>query len=117
MSSTVTIYHNPRCSKSRQTLALLEEKGVKPKVVEYLKDTPSVAELKRILKKLGLKPRDIVRKGEAVYAELGLKERDVTDDELLALMVENPILSERPIVVSGNKAAIGRPPESVLKIL
>jgi arsenate reductase (glutaredoxin) len=114
---TVTIYHNPRCSKSRQTLALLEEQGVKPEVVEYLKTPPSVAELKRILKKLGLKAHDIVRKGEAAYAELGLKDREVTDDELLALMVENPILIERPIVVSGDKAAIGRPPEAVLKIL
>ena len=117
MSGTVTIYHNPRCSKSRQTLALLEERGVKPKIVVYLKDAPSVAELKRILKKLGLEARDIVRKGEARYAELGLKDRDIADDELLALMVENPILIERPIVVSGDKAAIGRPPESVLKIL
>jgi len=114
---TVTIYHNPRCSKSRATLALLEEKGVKPRIVEYLKEPPSAAELKRILKTLGLKPRDIVRKGEAVYAELGLKDAALTDDALIALMVENPILIERPIVVSGEKAAIGRPPEAVLKIL
>jgi len=114
---TVTIYHHPRCSKSRETLALLEEKGVPHKIVEYLQDPPSVAELKRILKKLGLKARDIVRKGEAAYADLGLNDRDATDDELLALMVKNPILIERPIVVSGGKAAIGRPPEAVLKIL
>lgn len=114
---TVTIYHNPRCSKSRETLALLEEKGAAPNVVDYLKTPPSAAELKAILKKLGLKPRDIVRKGEARYAELGLKERTVSDDELIALMVENPILIERPIVVAGGKAAIGRPPETVLTIL
>lgn len=114
---TVTIYHNPRCSKSRETLALLEEEGAAPKVVDYLKTPPSAAELKAILKKLGLKPRDIVRKGEARYAELGLKERTVSDDELIALMVENPILIERPIVVAGGKAAIGRPPETVLTIL
>jgi arsenate reductase len=114
---TVTIYHNPRCSKSRQTLALLEEKGLKPKIVEYLKTPPSAAELKRILKMLGLKPRDIVRKGESVYAELGLKDKDVSDDELIALMAANPILIERPIVIAGDKAAIGRPPDSVLKIL
>jgi arsenate reductase (glutaredoxin) len=114
---TVTIYHNPRCSKSRATLALLEEQGMTPKIVDYLKEPPSAAELKRILKKLGLKPRDIIRKGESVYAELGLKDKDLKDEELLALMVENPILIERPIVVSGEKAAIGRPPESVLKIL
>jgi len=117
MTNSVTIYHNPRCSKSRQTLALLEGKGVKPKIVEYLKEPPSVAALKRILKMLGLKPRDIMRKGESVYAELGLRDKDLKDDELIALMVKNPILIERPIVVSGEKAAIGRPPESVLKIL
>jgi arsenate reductase (glutaredoxin) len=114
---SVTIYHNPRCSKSRQTLALLEEKGVRPKIVEYLKTPPSAAELKRILKKIGLTARDIVRQGEPAYAELGLKGKDLDEDALIALMVENPILIERPIVVSGDKAAIGRPPEAVLEIL
>jgi arsenate reductase len=117
MSKVVTIYHNPRCSKSRQTLALLTEKGLQPQIIEYLKTPPSAAELKRILKKLGVKPRDIVRKSEAVYAELGLKDKDVSDDELIALMAANPILIERPIVIAGDKAAIGRPPDSVLKIL
>ena len=112
-----TIYHNPRCSKSRQTLALLEERGIGPRVVDYLKTPPSAAELKTILKKLGLRPRDLIRKGEPLYAELGLKERDLDDDALIALMVANPILIERPIVVSGGKAALGRPPESVLEIL
>ncbi len=112
-----TIYHNPRCSKSRQTLALLEERGIGPRVVDYLKTPPSAAELKTILKKLGLRPRDLMRKGEPLYAELGLKDRDLDDDALIALMVANPILIERPIVVSGGKAAIGRPPESVLEIL
>ena len=114
---TVTIYHNPRCSKSRETLALLEENGVTPKIVKYLETPPSVAELKRVLKKLGLKARDILRKSEAAYAELGLKDSGHTDDELLALMVKNPILIERPIVVAGDRAAIGRPPEAVLEIL
>jgi arsenate reductase len=113
---TVTIYHNPRCSKSRQTLALLEERGISPRVVDYLKTPPSAAELKTILKKLGLRPRDLMRKGEPRYAELGLKDRDLDDDALIALMVANPILIERPIVVSGGKAAIGRPPEKVLEI-
>jgi arsenate reductase (glutaredoxin) len=112
-----TIYHNPRCSKSRQTLALLEERGIGPRVVDYLKTPPSAAELKTILKKLRLRPRDLMRKGEPLYAELGFKDRDLDDDALIALMVANPILIERPIVVSGGKAAIGRPPESVLKIL
>ena len=111
------IYHNPRCSTSHKTLALLEEKGVNPRIVDYLKMPPSAAELKTILKKLGLRPRDLMRKGEPRYAELGLKDRDLDDDALIALMVANPILIERPIVVSGGKAAIGRPPESVLEIL
>jgi arsenate reductase len=114
---TVTIYHNPRCSKSRQTLALLEKRGIAPRVVDYLKTPPSAAELKTILKILGLKPRDLMRKGEPRYAELGLKDRDLDDDALIALMVANPILIERPIVVSRGKAALGRPPESVLEIL
>ena len=113
----VTIYHNPRCSKSRQTMALLEGKGIAPRVVDYLKTPPSAAELKSILKKLGLKPRDLMRKSEPRYVELGLKDRDLDDDALLALMVANPILIERPIVVSGRRAAIGRPPEAVLEIL
>ena len=114
---TVTIYHNPRCSKSRQTLALLEKRGIAPRVVDYLKTPPSAAELKTVLKILGLKPRDLMRKGEPRYAELGLKDRDLDDDALIALMVANPILIERPIVVSRGKAALGRPPESVLEIL
>jgi arsenate reductase len=113
----VTIYHNPRCSKSRQTLQLLQERGVEPTIVEYLEEPPSAGELKSILKKLGLRPRDLLRQGEARYAELGLKERDLSDDALIALMVENPILIERPIVVTGSKAAIGRPPEKILEIL
>jgi len=114
---TVTIYHNPRRSKSRATLALIEARGIKPKIVDYLKTPPSAAALKAILRKLGLKPRDILRTGETIYAELGLKTRDLDDDALIALMVKNPILIERPIVVAGNKAAVGRPPENVLAIL
>ena len=114
---TVTIYHNPRCSKSRATLALIEARGIKPKIVDYLKTPPSAAELKAILRKLGLNPRDILRAGEPVYAELGLEARDLDDDALIALIVKNPILIERPIVVAGNKAAVGRPPENVLAIL
>ena len=113
---TVTIYHNPRCSKSRATLALIEARGLKPKIVDYLKTPPSAAELKAILNKLGLTPRDILRKGEPVYAELKLKTRKLDDDALIAVMVKNPILIERPIVVAGNRAAVGRPPENVLAI-
>ena len=113
----VTIYHNPRCSKSRQTLALLEEKGIEPNVVPYLDQSPSAAELAAILKKLGKSPRDIMRKGEAVYKEKGLSNPDLSDDDLIAAMVADPILIERPIVIAGAKAALGRPPESVLEIL
>jgi|SRR5512146_2421652 arsenate reductase len=113
----VTIFHNPRCSKSRRSLELLEARGIKPNIVEYLKQPPSAAELKAILRKLGMRPRDLLRRGEARYAELGLEDRDLSDDALVELMVENPILIERPIVVSGGKAAIGRPPEKILEIL
>ena len=110
------IYHNPRCSKSRQTLALLEEHGHAPQVIEYLKAPPSAAELQAILKKLKMKPRDLMRKGEDVYKSLGLDNEKLTDEKLLRAMVENPILIERPIVVMGAKAKIGRPPESVLEL-
>ncbi|MGZ8401630.1 MAG: arsenate reductase (glutaredoxin) [Methyloceanibacter sp.] len=113
----VTIYHNPRCSKSRETLKLIETRGLKPKIVDYLKTPPSAAELKAILKKLGLKPEELLRTGEPRYAELDLKDRHLDDDALIALMVANPILIERPIVVANGKAAIGRPPETVLEIL
>jgi arsenate reductase (glutaredoxin) len=117
MPIMVTIYHNPRCSKSRQTLDLLEARGITPKVVEYLKHPPSATELKAILKRLGIKPRELVRRGEPLYAELGLEDRELSEDDLIRLMIANPILIERPIVVSGAKAAIGRPPEQVLDIL
>lgn len=113
----VVIYHNPRCSKSRETLALLEGKGVKPKIVEYLKEPPSAAELKSILKKLGLTPRALMRRKEPPYAALKLDNPRLSDGALVKAMVENPVLIERPIVVSGAKAALGRPPEDALKIL
>lgn len=112
-----TIYHNPRCSKSRATLALLEERGLDPLIVDYLKAPPSAPELQALLDKLKMKPRDLMRKGEAPYKELGLADEDIADEKLIRAMVENPILIERPIVVMGNKARIGRPPESVLEIL
>ena len=114
---TVTIYHNPRCSKSRTTLALLRERGIEPDVIEYLKDAPSADDLRDVLAKLGRRPRDIMRRGEAVYKELGLGDETLSDDALIAAMAEHPILIERPIVIKGEKAALGRPPESVLEIL
>lgn len=112
---SVTIYHNPRCSKSRQTLELIRAKGIEPMIVEYLRETPSAAEIKGLLEKLGKAPCDIIRKGEAVYKELELK--TAGDDALIEAMAANPILIERPIVVNGDKAALGRPPEDVLGIL
>lgn len=112
---SVTIYHNPRCSKSRQTLAILEEKGVAHDVVEYLTAPPSQAELKRVLAKLGMKPADIIRKKEA--KEAGIDASAMNDADLIKAMVANPIVIERPIVVSDDKAVVGRPPENVLSII
>ena len=112
---TVTIYHNPRCSKSRATLALLEEKGVAPHVVLYLDNPPTAMELTAILSKLGMAPRDLLRKKEA--AEIGLDDPSLSDDALVAGMAANPRVIERPIVINGKKARLGRPPEQVLEIL
>lgn len=114
---SVKIYHNPRCSKSRQTLALLEEKGVSAEVIEYLKTPPSTEELSEILTMLGMAPRDLMRKKEAPYKEHGLDDPDKSNEALIAAMHANPVLIERPIVVANGKAAIGRPPEQVLDIL
>lgn len=113
----ITIYHNPRCSKSRQTLALLEEKGMKPKVVEYLESTPSAATLKQLLQKLDIGPRDLLRKGEDAYRDNKLSNPDLSDDELIDFMLLYPKLIERPIVVKGDKAVLGRPPENVLDLI
>ena len=114
---TVTIYHNPRCSKSRTTLELLRNKGIEPTVIEYLKTPPSASELEAILAKLSMEPRDLMRKGETAYKEAGLDDPGLDRNALIAAMVENPILIERPIVLANGKAAIGRPPENVLQIL
>ncbi len=114
---SIKIYHNPRCSKSRQTLQLLEEKGIQPDIIEYLKVAPTKAELESVLNLLSLGPRELMRKGEAIYKELNLKDTSLNDEQLIAAMLENPILIERPIVLANDKAAIGRPPESVLDIL
>jgi len=114
---TATIYHNPRCSKSRATLKLLQEKGVDLEIVAYLKTPPSASELKSVLQKLGVGAREIMRKKEAPYKQLDLGRDDLSEDALIEALVENPILIERPIVVNGNRAAIGRPPETVLDIV
>lgn len=113
----VTIYHNPRCSKSRQTLELLQSKGIEPEIIEYLKNPPSKSTLKKLLSMLNMEPRELMRKKEAAYKEAGLDNDSLGKEALLDAMREHPILIERPIVVANNRAAIGRPPESVLDIL
>lgn len=111
----VTIYHNPRCNTSRKTLALLRERGVEPQIIEYLKTPPSAPELKQILGQLGMPAAKLLRKKEAAAA--GIDPKTMTEDALIAAMVQNPIVIERPIVLSGAKAALGRPPEAVLAVL
>ena len=111
------IYHNPRCSKSRQTLQLIESRGITADVVEYLKQPPSAEELSEILDLLGLEPRELMRTKEKAYKENGLDNPELGRDELIEAMLANPILIERPIVIQNNTAIIGRPPEKVLDIL
>lgn len=113
----VTIYHNPRCSKSRQTLELLNSRGIEPEIIEYLKNPPNKSRLKQILKLLGMEPRDLMRKNEAEYKKAKLDNPELTREELISAMVEYPILIERPIVLANGKAAVGRPPEKVLEII
>lgn len=112
-----TIYHNPRCSKSRASLEMLEAKGVNPTIIKYLETPPNEAELTEILDKLGLQAEQIVRKGEALFSELGLKGKTLSNEEWIDVLTQNPKLIERPIVVNGSKAAIGRPIERVIEIL
>ena len=111
----VTIYHNPRCSKSRETLRLIEEKGVQPNIIEYLKKPPNIAELRQILSKLGVTALAIVRKKDA--ANKGVELRNLTDDEILKSILQFPSILQRPIILVGKKAVLGRPPENVLTIL
>ena len=114
---SVTIYHNPKCSKSRQTLELLSAKGITPTIIEYIKNPPTVEKLKEILSQLGIAPRDLMRKKEDIYKELELGILSLSDKDLIDLMIEHPILIERPIVIANGKAVLGRPPENVLDIL
>ena len=114
---SVTIYHNPRCSKSRQTLALLNERGLDVEIVEYLTTPPDAATLAGLLDGLGMEPRDLMRKREAPSKDLGLDDPSLDRSALITAMAENPILIERPIVVSDGRVALGRPPEAVLDIL
>ncbi len=112
---TLTIYHNPRCTKSRETLALIESRGLKARIIEYLKTPPSAAEIKKVVKMLGLPAHALVRKAEAAAA--GIDPGSMNETALIAAMAKNPIIIERPIVVNNGKAALGRPPANVLKIL
>ena len=117
LAMTIEIFHNPRCSKSRATLALLQNNGHEPTIRLYLEDPPDASELRAILAKLGIGARELMRKGESEYREQGLGDPELDDDALIEAMVRTPRLIERPIVLAGDRAAIGRPPESVLDIL
>ena len=110
------IYHNPRCSKSRQTLAILNEKKIRFKIVEYLKDNLSESELKEIIEKLEINPIELVRKNETIWKE-NFKDKNLSDKEIIYAMIKYPKIIERPIVINGKKAILGRPPENVLKII
>ena len=114
---TIRIFHNPRCSKSRATLAALQERGIEPEITLYLESPPDADEIRSILQKLGLTARELMRKGEAEYREQGLADESLTEDELIAAMVASPRLIERPIVFANGRAAIGRPLEAVIEIL
>jgi len=113
---TTTIWHNPRCSKSRMTLALLEEQGIEPVIRLYLDDAPSAEELNEVIQLLGIKPWELLRRGEQIFKELGLN-KESGDAVLIAAMSQHPILIERPVVIHGGRAALGRPPENVLGLL
>ena len=115
--SSITIWHNPRCSKSRQTLQLILDRGIEPTIVEYLNSPPSKAELTNALKALGIEPRDLMRNKELPYKELSLADEGLTRAELVTAMVEHPVLIERPVVFGGTRAIVGRPPENVLELL
>lgn len=117
MHSKVLIYYNPKCRKSREALQIIREKGMEPEIHHYLEEPPSEQELADILRKMGKRPRDIFRKSEPLYKNLGLKNKDLSDDDLLEYLHKYPILIERPIVVKGQRAALGRPPEDIKKIL
>ncbi len=113
----VKIWHNPRCSKSRQTLELIRDRQVEPEVIEYMKTPPSAEELEDVLQKLGMEPRELMRKKEAAYEELSLEDPSLTRERLIQAMVDNPVLIERPVVLRGKRAVLGRPPENVLELL
>ena len=115
---TIQIYHNPRCSKSRETLGLLQQRGIEPEIILYLESPPSPETLKQLLAAAGFsEPRQLMRRNEEIYNTLGLADKTLTEDQLLAAMASHPKLIERPLVVNGDRARLGRPPEQVLEIL
>lgn len=116
-NTQITIYHNPRCSKSRKTLQLLHERGYEPKIIEYLKTPPSSDALNTILQQLKMEPRDLMRTKEPIYKQINLDNPGLSHTELIDALIEHPILIERPIVLANGKAALGRPPENVFNIL
>lgn len=113
----LTLYHNPRCSKSRSALELLEGRGLTPTIIRYLETPPTAAELQDVLNKLGIAPRQLLRTGEDEYKQLNLADSDLSDEQLIEAMVAHPRLIERPILVAGDRATVGRPPEKMLEIL
>ena len=117
MTEPTRIFHNPRCSKSRQALELLTERGIEPEIIRYLETPPTEQELKDILSALNLTPRELMRTKEKEYKEQGLNNPELSDEQLIAAMIATPKLIERPIVIANGKAALGRPPENVLSIL
>ncbi len=117
MHAKIIFYHNPHCSKSRQTLQLLHDKGIKPEIIDYLKHPPSKAQLKNILHLLGMAPRDLMRINDPSYKALALNNAALSEDDLITAMMEHPALIERPIVLANGRAAVGRPPGNVLAIL
>ena len=117
MSNNVRIFHNPKCSKCRLTMGILDDKGIDTTVIEYLNTPPDSAELNEVLNLLDIEPRELMRKHEAPYKENNLDNPELSREQLIQAMIDNPILIERPIIINGNKATIGRPPEKVLDIL
>ncbi|KRW67568.1 arsenate reductase [Pseudomonas sp. TTU2014-096BSC] len=113
----LTLYHNPRCSKSRSALELLEGRGLTPTIIRYLETPPTATELQDVLNKLGIAPRQLLRTGEDEYKQLNLANPDMSDEQLIEAMAAHPRLIERPILVAGDRATVGRPPEKVLEIL
>lgn len=110
------IFHNPRCRKSRETLQIIQDSGTQVQIVEYLKDVPTKTELEDVVQKLGIKPMDLIRRGESIFKEQ-FKDKSFSDSQWIEVMVANPKLIERPIVIKGDKAVIGRPPENVMSLL